>query len=242
MKAVERFDHERGNKFSTYASWWIRQAISRALANQARLVRVPVHMLEAIRRVERARDAVEARTGRPADAESIAAQLKARAELEEALDPEGDAAPSAPMSVEKVAKVLGAVKEFVSLDSPGSTEGEDATIPEALLDLSDDPETRAMARSLRSTVEQAIATLTTKQASILKLRFGIGDIDPQTLEEIGGVFKVTRERIRQIESKALEALRLPSRSGSLRPFYSGPVRSDDDDDDDDNDDDDDDHE
>lgn len=197
MKAVEKFEYRRGFKFSTYATWWIRQAITRAIADQARLVRVPVHMVETINQVERAREEIEAVTGHSVDAQAIANRL------------------SVPLG--KVAKALRASRETVSLEAPaGEVDG--PTIGEMLVAATPEPEAWAMQDALRNALDRQLATLPPKEAEVLRMRFGLGDGDDRTLEEIGHVYGVTRERIRQIEAQALRRLQHPSRANSLRPF------------------------
>jgi RNA polymerase primary sigma factor len=200
MKAVEKFEYRRGFKFSTYATWWIRQAVTRAIADQARLVRVPVHMVEAINQVERARKEIEAVTGRSADLSAIADRLM--------------------MPAGKVAKALRASRETVSLEaSVGEDDG--PTIEETLVATTPEPEEWAMQRALREVLDRQLASLRPKDAEVLRMRFGLDDGDAQTLEEVGQAYGVTRERIRQIEAKALRRLRHPSRADSLRPFLPG---------------------
>ncbi|MBL8437027.1 MAG: sigma-70 family RNA polymerase sigma factor [Zoogloeaceae bacterium] len=199
MKAVEKFEYRRGFKFSTYATWWIRQAVTRAIADQARLVRVPVHMVETINQIERAREAIEAVTGRSADLRTIADHLT--------------------IPAAKVAKALRASRETVSLEaSIGEADG--PTIEETLVATTSEPEGWAMQRALREALEQQLATLPPRNAEVLRMRFGLDDGDDRTLEEVGRAYGVTRERIRQIEATALRKLRHPSRAELLRPFHS----------------------
>ena len=210
MKAVEKFEYRRGFKFSTYATWWIRQAVTRAIADQARLVRVPVHMVETINQVERAREEIEAVTGSPADVWAIADRLA--------------------MPAAKVAKALRASRETISLEA--WTGGEDGpTIEETLVATTPEPEGCAMQRALREVLGRQLATLPPKDAEVLRMRFGLDDGDDRTLEEVGQAYGVTRERIRQIEAKALRKLRHPSRADSLRPFLpdSGTTKQEEDD-------------
>jgi len=198
MRAVEKFDHRRGFKFSTYGTWWIRQAITRAIADQARLVRVPVHMVETLNRVTRIQEELEQRTGLPASLHAIAERA--------AMSPEG------------VAKALRADGIVVSLDDP--TEGLccDAAQPEQLIDAHEGPEARAMQAALREALTRCLESIPAKMSEIIRMRFGLADEEEHTLEEVGTRFDVTRERIRQIESQALKLLRHPSRSPPLRTF------------------------
>ncbi|MBX3670797.1 MAG: sigma-70 family RNA polymerase sigma factor [Rhodocyclaceae bacterium] len=200
MKAVEKFEYRRGFKFSTYATWWIRQAVTRAIADQARLVRVPVHMVETINQVERARIGIEAVTGRSAGLGMIADRLR--------------------IPVEKVARAVTASHETVSLEATaGDADG--PTIAEQLVAATSEPEGAAMQRALREALYRELAKLPPKDVEVLRVRFGLDDGNDQTLEEVGQAFGVTRERIRQIEAKALRRLRHPSRAESLRPFLPG---------------------
>ncbi|MCM8612430.1 sigma-70 family RNA polymerase sigma factor [Accumulibacter sp.] len=200
MKAVEKFEYRRGFKFSTYATWWIRQAVTRAIADQARLVRVPVHMVETINQVERAREQIEAVTGRSEDLRAIADLLA--------------------IPVGKVAKALRASGETVSLEaSTGEEDG--STIEETLVATTSEPEEWAMHRALREALDRQLASLSPREAKVLRMRCGLDDGHDRTLEEVGQAYGVTRERIRQIEAKALRRLRHPSRADSLRPFLPG---------------------
>jgi RNA polymerase primary sigma factor len=200
MKAVERFEYRRGFKFSTYATWWIRQAVTRAIADQARLVRVPVHMVETINQVERAREEIEPVIEHAADARAIADHLS--------------------MPIRKVEKALRASGQTVSLNASGD-EAYGPTIDEVLVATTPQPEEWAMQGALRDALDRQLCTLPPKEADVLRMRFGLDDGDDHTLEEVGEAYGVTRERIRQIEAKALARLRHPSRAESLQAFLYG---------------------
>ncbi len=201
MKAVDKFEYRRGYKFSTYATWWIRQAITRAIADQARTIRIPVHMIETINKLIRTSRALVQELGREPTSEEIAQRMD--------------------IPVSKVRKVLKIAQEPISLETPIGEE-EDSHLGDFI------PDTNVVSASdavinlnLKEQTDEVLKTLTPREERVIKMRFGVGEGSEHTLEEVGQSFAVTRERIRQIEAKALRKLRHPSRSRRLKPFLEG---------------------
>ncbi|MEW6338383.1 MAG: RNA polymerase sigma factor RpoD [Acidobacteriota bacterium] len=198
MKAVDKFEYRRGYKFSTYATWWIRQAITRAIADQARTIRIPVHMIETINKLTRTQRQLVQELGREPTAEEVAEKME--------------------IPVAKVRKIMKIAQEPISLETPIGEE-EDSHLGDFVEDRSAvSPIDAVIVASLKNQADSVLRTLTPREAEVLRRRFGIGDGTEHTLEEVGKAFNVTRERIRQIESKALRKLRHPTRAKFLKPY------------------------
>jgi len=198
MRAVDKFEHERGHKFSTYATWWIRQAITRAIADQARTIRIPVHLIETINKIARVARQMEQELEREAMPEEIAARLE--------------------MSPDQVRKALKISRAPVSLETPVGDD--ESHLGDFIEDTNAvDPSDYAYEQLMREETERVLDTLTPREARVLRLRFGLGVRNDHTLEEVGQVFDLTRERIRQIECQAIRKLRQTQKTTALRAFY-----------------------
>lgn len=197
MKAIDKFDYTKGFKLSTYATWWIKQSITRAIADQGKLIRVPVHMIETINRLKKVNKELTQRLGREPSYEEVAAETD--------------------MTPEKVSEIFKIALDPISMETSIGTD-DDSTLNEFIADDRPNPDEITKEQMLEQALEEVLDSLGEKEALVLRLRFGLDDGETKTLEEVGKIFKVTRERIRQIEAKALRKLRHPSRSHKLRDF------------------------
>jgi RNA polymerase primary sigma factor len=201
MKAVDKFEYRRGYKFSTYATWWIRQAITRSIADQARTIRIPVHMIETINKMNRISRQILQETGQEPDPNMLALRME--------------------MSEDKIRKILKIAKEPISMETPIGDD-DDSHLGDFIEDTTTlAPSDAALHESMREVVKEVLDSLTPREAKVLRMRFGVEMSTDHTLEEVGKQFDVTRERIRQIEAKALRKLRHPSRSDKLKSFLEG---------------------
>jgi len=198
MKAVDKFEYQRGYKFSTYATWWIRQAITRSIADQARTIRIPVHMIESINKLVRTSRRLVQQYGREPTPEELSEEME--------------------MSADKVRSILKIAQEAISLETPVGDDG-DSSFGDFIEDKSAESPANATAFSVfQERLDEVLGSLTEREEKVLRLRFGLGDGYPRTLEEVGSVFNVTRERVRQIEAKALRKMRHPTRARELKAF------------------------
>lgn len=198
IKAVDKFDPKRGFKLSTYATWWIKQSITRAIADQSRTIRLPVHMVETINRYKRISRELEQTLGHSPTTQEIAVHLN---------EPES-----------KIAEIEKFIQAPISLETPIGEEN-DSTLGSFLFDENEkSPTDNAIDNNLQENIKKSLSTLTPREETVIRLRYGINDHKPKTLEEVGAIFNVTRERIRQIEAKALRKLRHPSRAKTLKDF------------------------
>jgi RNA polymerase primary sigma factor len=196
MRAVDKFEYQRGYKFGTYATWWVRQAITRAIADQARTIRLPVHMIEVINKLNRTSRSLVQQMGREPTLEEIAEKMR--------------------MSLDKVQKILKITKKPISLETPIGEE-EDSRLGDFIEDKElISPQEAAISSNMARQIQKVLSTLDKREEKILRMRFGIGEKHDHTLEEVGQDFELTRERIRQIEEKALRKLKHSSRAGNLR--------------------------